>query len=328
MAIRATAGSSPLTRGKHLNPRRAQAKAGLIPAHAGKTPSREPHHADTRAHPRSRGENHTPRNLIEIPGGSSPLTRGKRLDARPHAVDEGLIPAHAGKTGRTSAPARPSPAHPRSRGENRTKTLSLSATLGSSPLTRGKRHVDQAAARLRGLIPAHAGKTRSCSSSLPAPGAHPRSRGENSMLKDRLRYEDGSSPLTRGKHARRQAYLDCKGLIPAHAGKTAAGEDRRVRQGAHPRSRGENYAPFLSRASWSGSSPLTRGKPSVALAFLLIAGLIPAHAGKTASRSPRPCPRGAHPRSRGENRVLRGVVLSVGGSSPLTRGKPQACRPA
>ena len=40
------------------------------------------------------------------------------------------------------------------------------------------------------------------------------------MLKDRLRYEDGSSPLTRGKHARRQAYLDCKGLIPAHAGKT------------------------------------------------------------------------------------------------------------
>ena len=49
--------------------------------------------------------------------------------------------------------------------------------------------------------------------------------------------------------------------------------------------------------------------------------LIPAHAGKTACRSPRPCPRGAHPRSRGENLEGLAGLLSGLGSSPLTRGK-------
>ena len=50
-------------------------------------------------------------------------------------------------------------------------------------------------------------------------------------------------------------------------------------------------------------------------------GLIPAHAGKTeARRSARILVR-AHPRSRGENARRRVELLSVMGSSPLTRGK-------
>ena len=40
------------------------------------------------------------------------------------------------------------------------------------------------------------------------------------MLKDRLRYEDGSSPLTRGKRDARLLASVVAGLIPAHAGKT------------------------------------------------------------------------------------------------------------
>ena len=40
------------------------------------------------------------------------------------------------------------------------------------------------------------------------------------MLKGRLRYEDGSSPLTRGKPRRVGLLKGDQRLIPAHAGKT------------------------------------------------------------------------------------------------------------
>ena len=91
-------GSSPLTRGKQ---RRADESAdweGLIPAHAGKTtPARSPSPA-TRAHPRSRGENISPIECMSSRMGSSPLTRGKLIQATDTVDDRGLIPAHAGKT--------------------------------------------------------------------------------------------------------------------------------------------------------------------------------------------------------------------------------------
>ena len=70
---------------------------------------------------------------------------------------------------------------------------------------------------------------------------------------------------------------------------------------AHPRSRGENTvggSPIKAR--W-GSSPLTRGKLVPVLDEDAVAGLIPAHAGKTARPGRRGVAVGAHPRSRGEN---------------------------
>ena len=51
--------------------------------------------------------------------GSSPLTRGKPALGEVVEGGLGLIPAHAGKTGRQAAHQRHEPAHPRSRGENR-----------------------------------------------------------------------------------------------------------------------------------------------------------------------------------------------------------------
>ena len=50
-------GSSPLTRGKPLDDLYLAVDAGLIPAHAGKTPTTERAGAASRARPRSRGEN-------------------------------------------------------------------------------------------------------------------------------------------------------------------------------------------------------------------------------------------------------------------------------
>ena len=50
----------------------------------------------------------------------------------------------------------------------------------------------------------------------------------------------GSSPLTRGKLGTPTVGVVKIGLIPAHAGKTAATVARVVTAWAHPRSRGEN----------------------------------------------------------------------------------------
>ena len=71
----------------------------------------------------------------------------------------------------------------------------------------------------------------------------------------------------------------------------------------------------------NGSSPLTRGKPSVREICQACFRLIPAHAGKTTVRRARFPPRTAHPRSHGENEEFASCLDEVTGSSPLTRGK-------
>ena len=151
--------------------------------------------------------------------GSSPLTRGKRPRRHQRGYGLGLIPAHAGKTGPPRRSAGRSRAHPRSRGENRSGLLSATMRTGSSPLTRGKRDLVGIVKVVSRLIPAHAGKTRQSSrnarqraahprsrgenahvaSMSTVRPAHPRSRGENQVTVDPTIFDDGSSPLTRGK---------------------------------------------------------------------------------------------------------------------------------
>ena len=92
--------------------------------------------------------------------------------------------------------------------------------MGSSPLTRGKHGYNQVRLGRTRLIPAHAGKTWHQAVPKQAQGAHPRSRGENLDVVSLYLIGVGSSPLTRGKHTRREITRDEHGLIPAHAGKT------------------------------------------------------------------------------------------------------------
>ena len=53
-----------------------------------------------------------------------------------------------------------------------------------------------------------------------------------------------------------------------------------------------------------------------------MAGLIPAHAGKTSRAAATADRYAAHPRSRGENLIASSSMRRRSGSSPLTRGKP------
>ena len=235
-------GSSPLTRGKPTGILRPYWRGWLIPAHAGKTAGR--------------------RSCSRTSSGSSPLTRGKLHRLQPGLVEGRLIPAHAGKTPCLQDRRRWGAAHPRSRGENLTRSMYWSQGKGSSPLTRGKQKRICEMTNVYRLIPAHAGKTASTASLSTSRPAHPRSRGENGPLPSEGMELDGSSPLTRGKHLRPVHRRRRQGLIPAHAGKTLESDPVGWVGEAHPRSRGENLVRIATSPVLVGSSPLTRGKPS------------------------------------------------------------------
>ena len=173
------------------------------------------------------------------------------------------------------------------------------------------------------LIPAHAGKTSRCAGASNRRAAHPRSRGENAEIILDVLGDDGSSPLTRGKHLLAATGFELERLIPAHAGKTSLYRADLRNNWAHPRSRGENVTAAYNAAAVDGSSPLTRGKLSELNRWMSTAGLIPAHAGKTYFRCLANWLSAAHPRSRGENAATRSTASPTAGSSPLTRGKPR-----
>ena len=336
-------GSSPLTRGKHPKQGALFLVLGLIPAHTGKTSSSSCITGLSPAQPHSHGENKQLLVAAASQRGSSPLTRGKLRQRPPTAPISRLIPAHAG---------------------NRQIASNAKLARDSSPLTRGKRTprgLDSAGNR---LIPVHAGKTCAKERWAHPLAAHPRSRGENDSQAGSWQPWWGSSPLTRGKRARRSGGRTRWRLIPSHAGKTthsvketpahrvhprSHGENGSsicwkpyhvgsspLTQGKHhdpdhqsagtvlPRSHGENKQLLVAAASQRGSSPPTRGKHQADRPRRRKDGLIPAHAGKT--RFCLVCPRRprAHPRSHRENRSDMQEFLNALGSSPLMRGKRPA----
>ena len=98
-------GSSPRGRGKPVDGAFGELGPRLIPAWAGKTILILVHYCNARAHPRVGGENvdFCPREIP--PEGSSPRGRGKLISRVRSYADERLIPAWAGKTYRSVAPA-------------------------------------------------------------------------------------------------------------------------------------------------------------------------------------------------------------------------------
>ena len=213
-------GSSPRVRGKPaLDPH--QAGAGrLIPACAGKTEQVVFCRIRPGAHPRVCGENAPPRSSSARASGSSPRVRGKRRRRPPCRTRVRLIPACAGKTGRTRARKRGSRAHPRVCGENSLRDQARTPVSGSSPRVRGKRGPSTSSTRSPGLIPACAGKTSAPLFTCCGTAAHPRVCGENNAQHLLVKSFGGSSPRVRGKRDGRRLVLGPTRLIPACAGKT------------------------------------------------------------------------------------------------------------
>ena len=314
-------GSSPRVRGKRIAEWVEQKLSRLIPARAGKTPSRKCCPMSASAHPRACGENRAAVGKLVTQEGSSPRVRGKRRQNREGSHRARLIPARAGKTNRTASSRRAIRAHPRACGENSRTVDHDGDPDGSSPRVRGKLGRRQHGTIRQGLIPARAGKTRSRRRRIGRGWAHPRACGENAPMVAFASMPAGSSPRVRGKRHRRHRQPVHRGLIPARAGKTPSGRSWRRGRAAHPRACGENRLPRLPRALTMGSSPRVRGKHVHRHGHQLDRRLIPARAGKTVFRcfmysstqahparagktrscSWRACPRPAHPRACGEN---------------------------
>ena len=161
-----------------------------------------------------------------------------------HAVErrnDGLIPAHAGKTSSAFSKRLGKPAHPRACGENQMLRGLQFVVHGSSPRMRGKPPYSCSHTQLRRLIPAHAGKTARVHRVGLRRRAHPRACGENAVSVQRFNGALGSSPRMRGKLTTAGNRMGTGGLIPAHAGKTLSISLVRTGSRAHPRACGENY---------------------------------------------------------------------------------------
>ncbi|SUU07579.1 Domain of uncharacterised function (DUF2825) [Actinomyces denticolens] len=200
--VRRPEGSSPHTRGA---PNTGQLKIpanGIIPAYAGCTRLRRLIDPGRPDHPRIRGVHPPVSRITNITPGSSPHTRGARLQGGGPHEGAGIIPAYAGCTFVLRVPRIP----PR----------------GSSPHTRGapKRFL----LTLWGdrIIPAYAGCTLDLSPARPRRPDHPRIRGVHFRIANFLAPYDGSSPHTRGALGARGWLTNDDGIIPAYAGCTHA----------------------------------------------------------------------------------------------------------
>ena len=213
-------GLIPARAGKTGGWRSRAAVGGLIPARAGKTSAAAPRLTRIGAHPRVCGENSESASSPTRTPGSSPRVRGK-----PHVVGDG-VPLRV--------------AHPRACGENRLQGRDQVGFRGSSPRVRGKRLWGTARDFRTGLIPACAGKTSVFFAYSDRSAAHPRVCGENVERLGHGVEAGGSSPRVRGKPPGWRPPSPNDGLIPACAGKTAAGPGRPHRRWAHPRVCGEN----------------------------------------------------------------------------------------
>ena len=186
-------------------------------------------------------------------------------------------------------------------GENFTEDTSCLEILGSSPRVRGKLIDPVPASRTLRLIPACAGKTERAFTASTSHEAHPRVCGENREIEFGGWYEQGSSPRVRGKLPMDWRTRSNRRLIPACAGKTASGSERRSQSRAHPRVCGENKFVRFVKAPLTGSSPRVRGKLPRPAAGTDMERLIPACAGKTQSLNHALDESKAHPRVCGEN---------------------------
>ena len=267
------------------------------------------------------GENESARRWIQPAAGSSPRVRGKPKNPGALATPSRLIPACAGKTGRTLQPVSEKRAHPRVCGENAIARAAGPGFEGSSPRVRGKQMHDRFGCVFGGLIPACAGKTVQELVCDALEWAHPRVCGENLFASFIVLAVLGSSPRVRGKPISLHPSFLGSGLIPACAGKTTLVRRCCMSARAHPRVCGENTKWCCLRLSIAGSSPRVRGKPRGSRLIRIGERLIPACAGKTRRARRRDASTQAHPRVCGENRFAGNPGRHHAGSSPRVRGK-------
>ena len=132
-------GSPPLTRGQPVELVGRLRIGRITPAHAGTTDTGLHNCRIPRDHPRSRGDNPFAVTSPFRVMGSPPLTRGQPVELVGRLRIGRITPAHAGTTKGAPTGVLFLWDHPRSRGDNRDAKKAIENFLGSPPLTRGQR---------------------------------------------------------------------------------------------------------------------------------------------------------------------------------------------
>ena len=169
-------------RGSQPESTRDYIKKGIIPAHAGLTSLRTSLAKRPGDHPRACGA-HTARSMARRAiWGSSPRMRGSPTDTTGAVGRCGIIPAHAGLTLTRSSLRATFWDHPRACGAHLLDVFFSHPRPGSSPRMRGSHTVHLGTSCWLGIIPAHAGLTRSQWKMSSASGDHPRACGAHVLF--------------------------------------------------------------------------------------------------------------------------------------------------
>ena len=155
----ASRGSPPHARGRRIAVCIAVCIGGITPACAGKTHCCLHCCLHRRDHPRMRGEDPVSRSGIRSHGGSPPHARGRLEEFFSPGFAGRITPACAGKTGLPNGHQGFDLDHPRMRGEDSRRQVTVCAFTGSPPHARGRLVVVEAHGAESGITPACAGKT-------------------------------------------------------------------------------------------------------------------------------------------------------------------------
>ena len=133
----------------------------------------------------------------------------------------------------------------------------------------------------------------------------------------------GSPPHTRGKVFSMENQRLARRITPAHAGKSVIICSFGKKHRDHPRTRGEKTLQSIIMSTHAGSPPHTRGKVIPLMGICALAGITPAHAGKSGKIEFATGMEEDHPRTRGEKSQMGLNSNLCQGSPPHTRGKAQ-----
>src|SRR5680860_220007 len=246
-----------------------------------------------RCRPRTRGGAPPCQRTYFADGTSSPHTRGCSARSCTVALRSVVVPAHAGVLLNTVTSATPRTGRPRTRGGAPTVGSTDSASLESSPHTRGCSWSSHASHRRPVVVPAHAGVLRFDASCGERSCRRPRTRGGAPQLKPAIDMTQGSSPHTRGCSDRISRRERHPRVVPAHAGVlpwwTGPISPRRCRPRAHA---GVLPEVALVRSTPAVSSPHTRGCSRGGQVPFRHVGVVPAHTRGCSQRwhwSGQPC---------------------------------------
>ena len=152
--------------------------------------------------------------------GSPPPMRGKDEGQRRRAARVGITPAHAGKSRLVGQAVHRDRDHPRPCGEKMITIACKANPIGSPPPMRGKVGLPLRIPAVRGITPAHAGKSSPSFFFSWGGEDHPRPCGEKGKIKSKIILNVGSPPPMRGKVKLNCDRVSSLGITPAHAGKS------------------------------------------------------------------------------------------------------------